>query len=144
MHASHNEFNQMCSQEALGLTDSDYRQGVFHGNFIAQLQLQEDETYSTRLPCKPDHPTLPSNKNLTLARLQGTTCKLERIQKLEEYHTVMEQQLEQGFLELAPEPVTGEVTHYIPHHPVIREETQSTKMRIMYDCSAKSDLIRPL
>ena len=35
--------------------------------------------------------------------------------------------------------VSEEVIHYIPHHPVIRGEAQSTKMRIVYYCSAKSD-----
>ncbi|XP_068735250.1 uncharacterized protein [Montipora capricornis] len=62
-------------------------------------------------------PLLPLNKNLTLARLQSTTRKLGRIQKLEEYHTVMEQQLEHGTLELLPEPATELAIHYIPHHP---------------------------
>ena len=84
-------------------------------------------------------PTLPSNKNLTQAILQSTTRKLEKILKLEEYHTVMEQQLEQGILGLVPEPATGEVIHYIPHHPEIREEVKFTKMRMVYDCSADND-----
>ena len=73
-------------------------------------------------------PLLPLNKNFILARLQSTTRKLGKIQKLEEYHTVMQQQLEQGILELVPEQATGLAIHYIPHHPVIREEAQSTKM----------------
>ena len=48
----------MCSQEVLGLTDSDYHQGMFHEDFIAQLQRQEDGRYSTWLPWKPDHPII--------------------------------------------------------------------------------------
>jgi len=59
------------------------------------------------------------------------------MQKLEEYHTVMEQQLEEGILELVPEVPTREVIYYIPHQVVIREGAESTKMRIVYDCSAK-------
>ena len=61
------------------------------------------------------------------------------MEKLNEYHTVMEQQLEEGILELVPEVPTGEVIHYIPHQAVIREEAESTKMRIVYDCSAKQN-----
>lgn len=49
----------------------------------------------------------------------------------------MEQQLEERNLELVPEVPTGEVIHYIPHQAVIRDETESTKMTIVYDCSAK-------
>ena len=73
-----------------------------------------------------------------MGRLRSTTRKLERMQRLEEYHEVMEQQLEQGILELVPEVPTGEAIHYIPHQPVIRDQAESTKMRIVYDCSAKS------
>ena len=61
------------------------------------------------------------------------------MEKLNEYHIVMEQQLEEGILELVPEVPTGEVIHYIPHQAVIREEAESTKMRIVYDCSAKQN-----
>ena len=34
---------------------------------------------------------------------------------------------------------TGEAKHYIPHQPVIRDQAKSTKMRIVYDCSAKAN-----
>ena len=78
----------------------------------------------------------PSNRKLTMARLLSTARKLENIEK---YHNVMVQQLEQGILELVPKPATGQVIHYMPYQPVIREEAQSAKMRIVYDCSAKSD-----
>ncbi|XP_078361896.1 uncharacterized protein LOC144646227 [Oculina patagonica] len=137
LKSSQDEFKQMCSQEVLGLSDEPDEQGLFHEDFKNQLQRLEDGTYSTRLPWKSHQLSLPSNRELTLGRLQSTTRKLERMQKLEEYHTVMEQQLEEGILELVPEVQTGEVIHYIPHQAVIREEAESTKMRIVYDCSAK-------
>ena len=50
----------------------------------------------------------------------------------------MKEQVQKGILEPIPQQPTGEVIHYIPHHPVIREEAESTKIRIVYDCSAKS------
>ena len=40
---------------------------------------------------------------------------------------------------MVPEIPTGEAIHYIPHHPVIRDQAESTKMRIVYDCSAKAN-----
>ena len=61
------------------------------------------------------------------------------MQRLEEYHTIVEQQLEDGIIEVVPEIPTGEAIHYIPHHPVIRDQAESTKMRIVYDCSAKAN-----
>ena len=140
LKSSPDEFKQICSQEVLGLTDEPDVQGLFHEDFKNQLQRLDDGTYSTRLPWKSQQPApLPVNKGLTLKRLQSTTRNLERMEKLIEYHTVMEQQLEEGILELVAEVPTGKVIHYIPHQAVIREEAESTKMRIVYDCSAKQN-----
>ena len=66
-------------------------------------------------------PPLPSNKQLTIGRLRSTTQKLERMQRLKEYHMVMTEQLAEGILEEVPETPTGEVIRYIPHQPVIRD-----------------------
>ena len=62
LNSSQGEFEQMCSQEVLGLTDRADVQQLFHEDFKDHLQRLDDGTYSTRLPWKPDHPPLPSNK----------------------------------------------------------------------------------
>ena len=51
----------------------------------------------------------------------------------------MQEQLKEGVIELIPESPTGKVVHYVPHQPVIREKAQTTKLRIVYDCSSKPD-----
>lgn len=79
LKSSQDEFNQMCSQEVLGLSDEPDVQGLFHEDFKNQLQRLGDGTYSTRLPWKLHQSLLPSNKELTLRRLQSTTRKLERM-----------------------------------------------------------------
>ena len=114
LNSGQDEFVQMCSQEVFGLADVVNTQELFHADFVDQLQRLEDGTYSTRLPWKIDHAPLPTNKELSMGSLRSTTRKLERVQRPEEYHEVMEQQQEQGILELVPEVPTGEVIHYIP------------------------------
>ena len=91
-----NESAQMCSQEVLGLKDWENVYDTFHEDFVDQLQRLEDGTYCTRLPWKPDHASSPSIKELTVVRLRSITRKLERMERLEEYHTVMERQSEEG------------------------------------------------
>ena len=81
---------------------------------------------------------LPTNKTLAVARLHSTTRRLERLQKLEECHEEMEAQIKDGNLESIPVEPRGQIFHYVPHQPVIREDAESTKMRIVYDCSAIS------
>ena len=51
---------------------------------------------------------------------------------------VRTEQLAEGSSEEVPETPVGEVIHYIPHQPVIQGQADSTKMRIVYDCSAKT------
>ena len=37
-----------------------------------------------------------------------------------------------------PEIPTGEAIHYIPHQPIIRDQAESTMMRIVYDSQVPS------
>ena len=60
------------------------------------------------------------------------------MQRLKDYHMVMTEQLAEGSSEEVPKTPMGEVIHYIPHQPVIQGQANSTKMRIVYDCSAKT------
>ena len=138
------EFEKMCLIEVLGLANTDSRPGdTFHENFKRSLKRLGDGTYSTRLPWKEDHVELPTNRMLAVARLHNTTRRLERVQTLNEYHEVMEAQIKEGILEPIPEEPSSENIHYIPHQPDIREDAESTKMRIVYDCSARSSPADP-
>ena len=133
------EFEQMCSIEVLGLADIDGRlDKEFHEHFQEKLVRLDDGTYSTRLPWKPEIVKVPMNKELAIGRLYSTTRRLEKLKKLEEYHDIMEAQVKDGILEIVPEKPTGEVLHYVPHQAVIREDAESTRMRIVYDLSARA------
>ena len=108
-----------------------------------QLQLKEDGFYETRLSWKPNRPDLPTNKEIAISRLKATTRKLEKLNKLQEYDIIMPEQIQEGIIEEVPPKPIGEVLHYVPHHPVIREEAASTNLRIVYDCSAKGNCDKP-
>ena len=53
----------------------------------------------------------------------------------------MQEQLQQGIIEKVDETQqnTGRIVHYLPHHVVIRQDKQTTKLRIAYDASARGD-----
>ena len=69
-----------------------------------------------------------------LQRLQGEP------EVLKEYDAVIKDQLSRGIAEIVDKEDVGEIgkVHYIPHHGVIRRDKQTTKLRIVYDASAKS------
>ena len=58
-----------------------------------------------------------------------------------ENRSVIKEQLHTGIVEVVEKPSEGEVgrLHYIPHHAVIRRDKLTTKLRVLYDASAKSD-----
>ena len=53
-------------------------------------------------------------------------------------HMIIQDQLEQGIVERVTNEPQGEREFYLPLKPVGREASQSTKMRIIFDTSAKA------
>ena len=100
--------------------------------------LTKDGFYEAPLPWKSDRPPLPDNKELALGRLRNSTKRLDKLGRLEEYHQIMKEQLNAGIIKPVPKSPTGEVVHYIPHQPVVKESAESTNLRIVYDCSARA------
>ena len=92
---------------------------------------------------KPGHPPLQNNKNGSLSRLSNLIRKLRKQPKeFEEYKQIIQTQLSKGIIEEALKEVKG-TEFYILHKAVVREESESTKMRIFCDASAKSILSSP-
>ena len=60
----------------------------------------------------------------------------------EQYDEGIKEQIESGVVEVVEEdcdqPVLGK-KHYIPHRGVIRQTSETTKLRIVYDASCKVD-----
>ena len=55
-----------------------------------------------------------------------------------EYDGVFNKQLEDGIIELVPEGQKSlDVDHFLPHHGVVREDKETTKLRVVFDGSAK-------
>ena len=98
-----------------------------------------NERYEVRLLWKHNHPILPDNLHLCQARLTGFVRQLKLEELMKKYDTVIRDQLERGIIEeIDPaEKTQGARLHYLPHQPVVRREKDTTKLRIVYDTSAK-------
>ena len=56
------------------------------------------------------------------------------------YDDILKDQLQKGLIERVDNKTVEEGNiHYIPHHAVITPGTATTKIRIVYDASAKSN-----
>jgi len=61
-------------------------------------------------------------------------------QLLTEYNIIIQNQLDKKMIEIAPQSSSSisDRTHYLPHHAVVHRDKSTSKLRIVYDASAKS------
>uniref|UniRef100_A0A1X7TAZ7 Reverse transcriptase domain-containing protein n=1 Tax=Amphimedon queenslandica TaxID=400682 RepID=A0A1X7TAZ7_AMPQE len=76
-------------------------------------------------------------------RYEGLLKRLRRNPELlREYNQSIKDQIDNGIVEVVEDPtlVEGEWVHYLPHHGVVRHDKWTTKLRIVYDASMKSNM----
>ena len=98
--------------------------------------------YEVSLPWKQSHPALPDHYDLALQRLNGLLKRLrQNTELLHQYDNIIKEQLGNKIIEKVDNPSiqTGNQTHYLPHHAVVREDKKTTKLRIVYDASARTN-----
>jgi uncharacterized protein YoxC len=138
------DYENLCRLDVLGLKDTPpgSQENVYE-EFQEQLTRSPEGWYQTGLPWKASHPPLRSNEVGSLKRLNSLTKRLEKSPDLlEKYDKIIKEQLEDGVVER----VTGsaqEKEFYLPHKPVVRESAESTKVRIVFDASARENESSP-
>ena len=85
---------------------------------------------------KGNHPPLPTNEKGSLRGLTSLQNRLVKKGLFEQYNAIIEDQKEQGIVEEAPTKLENR-EFYIPHKEVVREGATSTKLRVVYDASAR-------
>ena len=92
------------------------------------------------LPWKVDGPNPDVNFGPSMGRLKTTLNKIRRTPELlEQYNQIMVDQVNAGILEPAPyvdHSDPPDKLYYMPHQPVVKETSSTTKLRIVYDCSS--------
>lgn len=93
-----------------------------------------------KLSLKEKWDFLPDNYELSLIRLNSLVRRLRKEPPiLKEYNQVFEDQLRERIIERVDdteEQPPGN-THYLPHQAVIRRDALTTKLRVIFDASAK-------
>ncbi|XP_068739951.1 uncharacterized protein [Montipora capricornis] len=133
------DYENLCRLDVLGLQDHSVGdQDLVYEEFKEQLLRDPEGWYETGLLWKGNHSPLPNNKPGSLKRLENLVKKLEKQPgMLEKYDEIIRDQLAQGIVESAEGEPEGK-EFYIPHKPVVRETAESTKIRIVYDASARA------
>ena len=123
--------------ESFGISQQENACSLYE-QFTKSVSLQ-DGRYQVCLPWKEFHKPLADNYQLSLKRLKGLLKRLRHDPKImEEYDLTIKEQLSKGIIEsVNPEDKTAEPVHYLPHHGVVRSDKLTTKLRVVYDASAK-------
>jgi hypothetical protein len=107
--------------------------------FLRDVKYDEAQSrYQVSLPWKEGCLIESSGYPQCVKRLEHVYSRLKsQPELLKEYDNVMRQQLETGIIEPVSKPTEFDSTHYLPHHGVIRREKLTTKVRVVFDGSAK-------
>ena len=135
------DFDRLCDIDVLGVEEnhSSHDENV-HKKFKQQLERNEGGCYETGLVWTGDKVSLNKNKSRSLGRLKSLLKRLEQNPKISKaYDQVIRGQLVNNVIEKISENQSENPEElFLPHRPVIRQNAESTKLRVVYDTSAKS------
>ena len=133
--------------ESVGIRTDD---AVFNRSFPDPVLKKFSETikfdngrYEVALPWKSSaaKENIINNERLARKRLEGLNRKFEKDPNLrEQYDAVFQGYEQEGIIEEVPssEIISPYPIYYLPHRPVVRESSSSTKVRPVFDASAVS------
>lgn len=99
----------------------------------------QDGRYIVNLPFQGEMPKFSGSYEVALRRFFHLEKRLKADPNLyEEYKSHINEYLQTGQMELVP-PIEcrSDKAYYIPHHPVFKQDSLTTKLRVVYDASAK-------
>ena len=137
-------------QEACGLLEDETEETARSqqgkdDNEKMDIQFNEkDSRYEVSLPWKSpfSNEGQDSHYELSKKRLNSLLGRLRKTPDLlKEYDDYFKDQLAKGIIEIVPEEArrTNLEVHYLCHHGVVRQDRETTKLRVVFDGSAKGD-----
>ena len=124
--------------ETIGISKPETDDRLALEKFQSSLEFDGNKYYAD-LPWKNDTVKLPTNISMAYSRMKSMWATLGKDEtKLNHYDNVIKTQLERGFIEEVTDcTATSKRTHYLPHH-FVEKNSETTPLRVVFDCSAKS------
>ncbi|XP_070526964.1 uncharacterized protein [Cardiocondyla obscurior] len=95
--------------------------------------------FVVRLPFRDNKSQLGQSKGVTMRRLRYLETKFKRKPKLHDlYSEFMREYIELKHMTQITENASSSGAVYLPHHGVMREASSTTKLRLVFDASAKT------
>ncbi|UYV80828.1 hypothetical protein LAZ67_19001892 [Cordylochernes scorpioides] len=143
MHSRNMSVDYLWDLETIGIKDPGENltkleeDKIVHQHFLNTVHQLEDGRFCVGLPWLGNQEGIPSNRHIAERRLFNTTRKLRAKCIFSEYDRVFQEWLAEGVIEkVSPEDLNRNC-HYLPHHPVVKANSNTTKIRPVFDASCK-------
>ncbi|XP_028390705.1 uncharacterized protein LOC114515614 [Dendronephthya gigantea] len=133
------DYEQLYSLDVLGVEDrGEQDQSTVYVEFQENIVKQDDGRYEVSVPWIPGAVLSNTNEEPSRKRLNNVNRKLNRNQQLKrEYEKIVNEQLKDGIIEKTEGKSLSERVFYMPHKPVVKENASTTKVRMVFDASAR-------
>lgn len=106
-------------------------------HFAKNVIRNDEGRYVVCLSFRNSNPHIGDSRTIALKHLVSLERKLDRDATLKlEYTQVIDEYKKLGHMSLVENP--GNDGFYLPHHAVIKQSSNTTKVRVVFDASAKS------
>ncbi|UYV71077.1 hypothetical protein LAZ67_8001639 [Cordylochernes scorpioides] len=143
MHSRNMSVDYLWDLETIGIKDPRENltkleeDKIVHQHFLNTVHQLKDGRFCVGLPWLGNQEGIPSNRHIAERRLFNTTRKLRAKCIFSEYDRVFQEWLAEGVIEkVSPEDLNRNC-HYLPHHPVVKANSNTTKIRPVFDASCK-------
>ncbi|GFT87866.1 DUF1758 domain-containing protein [Trichonephila clavipes] len=141
LHVRNVSIKELWELDVLGITDpllnENTKENFELTDFKNKMKILPNGRYEVKLPWKCNSENLPSNKELTWKRHLQMMNKLRNGKFFEDYKSVFRQWENLNIIERVPEVELNNECHYLPHRPVIKLDSATTKIRPVFDASAR-------
>ena len=108
-------------------------------HFCNHVQRNKEGRYIVALPFNEKLPTLGTSKSVAMSRLASLSRWFQRDKQFEAaYSTVIQEYLDLGHMTKITYNRPTNNCYYLPHRGVIKESSNTTKLRVVFDGSAIS------
>ncbi len=110
-------------------------------HFRNNHQRKSDGRYVVSLPKKQPTPNLGCSREQAIRRFIINECSLQRRGTWDEFQAVVQEYFTLGHTEKVPDnrlTVPESQTFYLPMHGVVKSSSTTTKLRVVFDASAKT------
>lgn len=109
--------------------------------FLSSIEQKEDGHLSIDLPFRHDEqPVMGPSREIALKRFLNLEKKLSTNEELKtEYHRTMQEYIQSGHMKVADQRNAEGREYFLPHHAVFKESSTTTKVRVVFDASCRTE-----